>query len=557
MSPRRHRRPWLLLGFTLVVVLFLVLPARAVEPADGADPDSAVTVGGPATLVVWNRPIMTLRARIGALTPAVRVAHISSRIADLPLSALTGNVRAVASSVGAISGYWISVDDLIVFAVLPEDLDPDAGLTLDQAAAAAAQNLAAVLSARAEQGRLPLLVRAIVLSIVATAVFAVCVWGIVWLRRRLLLRRRGLVPKKALIVRGLDVRPFLRAFEEGAVKAFVVGIGLFACYLWLAFLLLQFPYTEPWGAGLGSWIVSLFRKLVLGAVAALPGLFTVVVIFLLTRLISQAVDRFFRSVEFGWLRVDWLEAETARATRRIVVVVIWLFALTVAYPYIPGSSSEAFKGISVLVGLMISLGATGFVNQVMSGLVIVYSRSVKMGEYVQVGETQGKITEIGALATRIMTPTRQEITIPNAMLVGSSITNYSRTADEQTGSIIGTTITIGYDTPWRQVEAMLRLAAERTAQVRAQPRPEVRQRSLGDFYVAYELLVSIDRPDTQQLVLSDLHAQIQDVFNEFGVQIMSPNFVAQPPEKVWVPPSQWHEAPAEPPPDLASDGGRV
>jgi small-conductance mechanosensitive channel len=533
-------------------VLLLVVAALAAVATAAADrppgPAVVAVVGGePAPLVVWNRPVATLRARIEGVSPAMRVERIGKRIADLPAAALAGDVRVVPSTFGGLSGYWITLDEQTLFALLPEDVDADAGLTLPQTAHAVADNLAAAFRARLAQQRLPLLLKAVALSLVATSLFGFSLWALVRLRRWVLNKGAIFVPDVRIGVRGLDLRPYLHALEVGAVKTLIVGLGLFACYAWLTFVLLQFPYTQPWGEGLGGWLVALFRGLIVGAFGALPGFFTVLVIFLFTRLVTRMIDRFFRSVEGGWLRVDWLEAETARVTRRLVIALIWIFALTVAYPYIPGSGSEAFKGISVLLGLMISLGATGFVNQIMSGLVIVYARSLKTGEYVRVGENEGQITEIGALATKMLTPTRQEITIPNATLVASSITNYSRMADAEIGAIIATRVTIGYDTPWRQVQAMLLLAAERTAAIRKRPKPEVRQRALSDFYVEYDLLFSIDRPERQRVILSELHAHIQDVFNEFGVQIMSPNFVSQPADKVWVPPQAWYQAPAETP----------
>jgi small-conductance mechanosensitive channel len=239
-----------------------------------------------------------------------------------------------------------------------------------------------------------------------------------------------------------------------------------------------------------------------------------------------------------------MEAETARATRRIVLVLIWVFALTAAFRYIPGSDSDAFKGISVLAGLMISLGAAGFVNQVISGLVIVRSLTYKSGEYAAVGSTEGTIAGIGMLSTKMVTPTRHEIAFPNALLVGSQVTNYSRLNDPSQGSIVVTTVTIGYDTPWRQVHAMLLQAAERTTGVRRQAEPRVLQRALGHFYVEYQLLFSIDRPETRRAVLSEMHGHIQDVFNESGVQIMSPHFERQPEQPVIVPSSAWYAAPA-------------
>ena len=532
----------------LLVITFLVVAALA----EAAEPDSSVTdlretsvtLGEPASLVVWNRPIVTLRASIDALTPQIRIARIQKRISSLPPNALTGQVKPMPATLGMLSGYWIYLDGRTLFALLPEDVDSEVGQTLEQLAQATTLNLAEALQARAEQQRLPLLIQSVALTLVTTVLFGLTLRVVARLRNRALRRWLHAFSERPIQLRGFDLQPYLRAAEEGAVKLTALGADLFAAYVWLTLVLGYFPYTEPWGEGLAIWLMDRLATLALGAVAALPGLFTVIIIFLATRLIVQTMNRFFASIERGWLKVGWLEAETARATRRLAVVLIWIFALTVAYPYIPGSQSAAFKGISVFVGLMISLGSAGFVNQVMSGLVLVYSRSIKPGEFIQVGTTQGRITEVGVLATKMATPTRQEITFPNATLVSASITNFSRLADPEHGSIISTTVTIGYDAPWRQVHAMLLLAAERSAYVREEPKPRVLQRALSDFYVEYRLIISIDKPESQSFVLSEVHAHIQDVFNEFGVQIMSPHFERQPGEKIWVPKAAWYESPA-------------
>jgi small-conductance mechanosensitive channel len=182
----------------------------------------------------------------------------------------------------------------------------------------------------------------------------------------------------------------------------------------------------------------------------------------------------------------------------------------------------------------------------MSGLVMIYARALRPGELVRAGEVVGVVSEVSLLSTKVVTPKREEVTIPNAVLAGTMITNYSRLAD-QDGLIVATAVAIGYDAPWRQVHALLALAAERTPGVRGEPRPYVLQRALSDFYVEYELRVHIDRAGDRFQILSDLHAQIQDAFNEFGVQIMSPNFEAQPDRRVVVPRAAWHAAPAPPP----------
>jgi small-conductance mechanosensitive channel len=313
-------------------------------------------------------------------------------------------------------------------------------------------------------------------------------------------------------------------------------------FLWLTYVLLQFPYTRPWGEQLGGALLGLLSSIGLGIVKAIPGLFTVAIIVVITRMLVRLLDALFRAVESGRIEVAGIQPDTARATRRLAGVIIWVFALTVAYPFIPGSNSDAFKGISVLLGLMVSLGSAGVVNQVMSGLVATYSRAFKAGDYVKIGDTEGTVTDVGMLATKVMTARREEVTIPNAVLVSTTAINYSRLGQAD-GSLVATIVGIGYDVPWRQVHALLICAAERTEHVRQTPPPYVRQRSLEQFYVEYALVISVDRPTQRDLILSELHSHIQDVFNESDVQIMSPAFESQPERPVVVPESRWFVKP--------------
>ena len=187
-----------------------------------------------------------------------------------------------------------------------------------------------------------------------------------------------------------------------------------------------------------------------GVVKSLPDLFTVAVILVLTRIVARIVSRFFRGVERGTSIFQGFHPETARATRRLSVFVIWIFALTVAYPYIPGSNTEGFRGIGVLAGIVVSLGSAGLVNQIMSGLVIVYSRAFRVNDYVSIGDTEGLVTDLGLLSTKLLTVQKEEIVIPNATLVGMKAVNYTRLAKDQ-GSVASTSVTIGYDAPWRRL----------------------------------------------------------------------------------------------------------
>jgi small-conductance mechanosensitive channel len=225
-----------------------------------------------------------------------------------------------------------------------------------------------------------------------------------------------------------------------------------------------------------------------------------------------------------------------------------------AYPYLPGSDTDAFKGVSVLLGLMISLGASNLVGQGASGLILTYTRTLRVGEFVQVAGHEGTVTSLGTFSTRIRTGMGEELTISNSQVLGDVTKNYSR-AVKGTGFIVDTVVTIGYDTPWRQVRALLVEAALRTPGVLADPAPNVFQVALSDYYPEYRLVCQAvpDAPRPRAEVISMLHANIQDLFNEHGVQIMSPHYIGDPQQAKLVPKEQWYAPPAaaDPPPAKA------
>jgi small-conductance mechanosensitive channel len=195
------------------------------------------------------------------------------------------------------------------------------------------------------------------------------------------------------------------------------------------------------------------------------------------------------------------------------------------FPYLPGSDSPAFQGVSIFLGVLFSLGSTSAIANIIAGLVITYMRPFTIGDRVRIAETEGDIIEKNLLVTRIRTVKNVDITIPNAMVLGSHITNFSSSAQDR-GLILHTSVTIGYDAPWRKVHELLLGAALRTEHVMKDPAPFVLQKSLGDFYVSYELNALTDQPNMMVRIYSDLHQNIQDTFNEAGVEIMSPHYGA-------------------------------
>lgn len=390
--------------------------------------------------------------------------------------------------------------------------------------------------------------------LIATFLLVVSIWLVrvarVWILKRL--ERVSSFPERFSPGVESDLKSYIFHAVQTLTRLAAGAAIILLAYLWLVYLLSLLPFTAAWGEQLGEFLVDLFWTFGSRAIGALPGLFTVVMIILIARWCVRVVNVIFKEMDRGKLSLPGLERETARTTQTLLIFAVWLFALVVAYPFIPGSDTEAFKGLSVLVGLMITLGSTGLINQVISGLFVIYSRSLRPGDYVRVGDIEGQVMNVGFLATKLKTPRQEEITLPHSVLVGAATTNYSRLAGDD-GMVITASVTIGYDVPWRQVHALLLLGASRTQGIRSEPAPRVLQRELSDFYVQYHLLAHLKEGSNRAEVISDLHAQIQDAFNEFGAQIMAPHYESQPEKKVFVPKPEWHAAPASPP--LASERG--
>jgi len=380
---------------------------------------------------------------------------------------------------------------------------------------------------------------------IATVALLVGIWILQRLRRWLTDRveRTVFPPEKMLPGLAADLHPLIVQVAKTFIGLLWLAAVLALAYPWLIYCLRQFPASAAWADEFQEFLITLFIDLGKGALAALPGLVSVVFVIVIARWFVRLIRVVFDKLQSGAISLPGLERETVRTTQTLLIVVVWLFALVAAYPYIPGSDTDAFRGLSMLLGLMVTLGSTGIINQVISGLFVVYSKSVRPDDYVRIADAEGEVIEVGSLAVKLRTPRQEEITIPHSVLVGAATTNYTRLAGEN-GMAITTSVTIGYDVPWRQVHALLQLGAARTKGLRHQPPPRVMQRELSDVWVQYMLLAHLETGHGRAAVLSELHAQIQDAFNEFGVQMMAPHYETQPEKPVLVPRSRWYETPA-------------
>ena len=331
------------------------------------------------------------------------------------------------------------------------------------------------------------------------------------------------------------------------------GLGLAAMiYAYLNYVLALFPWTRSLGRSLFAIAVDPLRTMGLGLIAMIPNLVFLAILILVTRYTLRVVRVLFDGLASGTVSLSGFEPEWAAPTYRLIRILVIAFALIVAYPYIPGSESGAFKGVSLFMGIIFSLGSSSLIGNIIAGYSMTYRRAFKLGDRVKIGEHIGDVQQMRLLVTHLRTPKNEEVVVPNSVILGGEIVNYSSMARDR-GLILHTTVGIGYETPWRQVEAMLLEAAERTAGLRQGSTPFVLHQGLGDFCVTYEINVFCDAPNTMMTIYTELHRHILDVFNEYGVQIMTPAYESDPQQPKIVPKDQWYAAPARLP-ETAAQG---
>ena len=342
---------------------------------------------------------------------------------------------------------------------MPGDVDELAGETLEQKGAAAASQLQTAVAEQLELRSPARLAISAVEAVAGSIMFLLLLWAVRRGHRVLSVKMPEGAEQKLQqfsVVEDLQLVQATKAVEilRGFISLVAASVALFLIYSWVTFVLRRFPYTRPWGESLREFLLTRLGAVALAIIHWIPDLFTIIIIVLITRAASRFIYVLFAAVEQDRLHVPGVYPETASPTRRLVIGLLWIVALVASYPYLPGSQSEAFKGVSVFIGLVISLGSSGIVGQAMSGFTLTYSRAVRLGDFVRIGDVEGTVAHLGSLSTKIKTERREDVTIPNSVVVATPITNYSRFADVE-GVFNAITVTIGYDVPWRQIQAML------------------------------------------------------------------------------------------------------
>ena len=524
----------------------------------GAGPIRAQDATGSAEAEIATAPVtldgaVLFRVRGVSSFPAEARAHrIEDRLATAAADTSLGlDAFHVSNSENATQ---ILAGTQLIMTLVEADAQLEQARRIDLAAAHMARLRQAVTDYRAARSASALR-RAAIATLAATLVLAVVVvaltlfwrWADHVLTRRLEARIHSVHIQSFELMRADRIWSALRS---GLLAVRTLGF-LFVALVYLGFVLAQFPWTRGTSHGVVAFTLGPLRVIGAGILGTLPSLIFLTVLFVIVRLVLRLVRFFFEAVRQGSVTLKNFDPEWAEPTYKIVRIAAVALAAIVAYPYVPGSDTEAFKGVSLFIGIVFSLGSSSAVSNIIAGYMLTYRRALKTGDRVKIGNAVGEVIATRLQVTHLRSIKNEEIIIPNSQIMAGEVLNYTSLSRTR-GLILHTEVGIGYEVPWRQVEAMLVTAAGRTAGLCLEPRPFVLEKALGDFAVTYELNVYCRDVQAMPQLYAELHRNILDLFNEYGVQIMTPAYETDPATPKVVPRKDWYAAPAAMTPPASS-----
>lgn len=484
-----------------------------------------VTPGAP--LVVDGDTLLVIYARKGGMLPEARVSAAKSKIYEVG-KRLTMFVDSL-----YVFDSEVSSDVMVGEDVLLSVTDLDA-LWMGMERVELAETYREVINKKVDQLHetygLQQKLQSLGWVALIIAVQVLLIWFIVWLfhRWKFSVTRKLLGRIKSVVIKNY---PLLDTHRLGVAIIFVFNMVrllliLLVVLVGLGFMFSFFPETKTVTYTVVGFIWNPLSDILKSVVAYLPNLFKIIVIIICFHYLLKLVRYFANEVASGRLKINGFYADWAMPTHTLLRVLLYSFMLVMIWPLLPNSDSEIFQGVSVFIGVVVSLGSTSVVGNVMSGLVMTYMRPFRIGDFIRFGDTEGEVIEKSMLVTRIRTRKNDIVTIPNSNMMSSQTSNYTFSA-QRYGIIVHTKITIGYDEPWKKIETLLVQAAENTDGIKRHPKPFVRITALDDFYVEYEINGITDRAKTLSTVYSALHQQILDTMHGAGVEIMSPHIEAR------------------------------
>ncbi|GBD52493.1 mechanosensitive ion channel [Microcystis aeruginosa NIES-298] len=528
------KKIWRYLGLFCLVLLLTLSPifmiAAQNNPAKQGQETPLETLGEVFPVMLDNQELFTIRQGIGSFSAQERAKSITDRIekiADddaLSPEDLTIKIDPEDKNPSIILG------DTVIATITSKDAKLQAVSQEVLAERALAKIKAAIVRYRQERQPDNLLKDA-VLTVSATLATVLIFWVIIFISSRVFPQIQRLITS---LVPGVVFQNFeiissqtIGIFSLRVLQFIRTLIILTILYFYLTFVLRLFPWTRKFGDGFLQYFFSALEVVSQEIAKYLPSIFIILLIIFITHYLLRAIKPFFTGLERENLVINGFYPDWAKPTYNLLSLLIIALAIVIAFPYLPGFNSPAFQGVSVFLGVLFSLGSTSAIANVVGGIILIYTRSFQLGDKISIGDVIGDVIEKGLLVTRIRTPANRIITIPNSSLLNTNVINFSVSQREfKQPLILQTTVTLGYDLPWRKVHATLKEAALATQFIVSEPAPFVLQTSLDDFYVSYQLNAYTDHPSKMVYIYSELHQNIQDKCNEVGIEIMSPHYKA-------------------------------
>ncbi|TRT84775.1 MAG: mechanosensitive ion channel family protein [Microcystis aeruginosa Ma_OC_H_19870700_S124] len=519
------------IGHTLVI-FFVVLLLTLTSPLLGiaqnpTQPENKID-GFPVMLD--GKTLFFIRRGVSSFSAEERANAITRRIERIAQNDSIPIENLTIEQIPDDNSLYLSVDQEVILTVT--ERDAKAYRSTPEVLAQQALQKIQVAIAQYRQDRKPeQLLKNIIYTVIATFAFLIISFAVIkisgklfpFIRRLIESLTPGIQIGNIEIVSSSKISFFwLRVFR--IIRLFVLFLLLFH---YATFVLSLFPWTRVFSESiLGYFSQSL--ELVLSSIGQyLPNAFIIAIIIFITYYLIRLIKPFFTAIERGNLVIPGFYTDWAKPTYNLLLVIIIALAAIVAFPYLPGFDSPAFRGVSVFLGLLLSLGSTSAIANVIGGIILIYTRAFRIGDHIQVGDVIGDLIEKNFLVIRICTPTNKIITIPNSSLLSSNVINFSISSRELNRNlIIQTTITLGYDLPWRKAHKTLIEAALETEHILKEPAPFVLQTSLDNFYISYQLNAYTNQPNLMVIIYSELHQNIQDKCNEAGIEILSPSYTS-------------------------------
>jgi small-conductance mechanosensitive channel len=500
------------------------------NPAKQGQETPLETLGEVFPVMLDNQELFTIRQGIGSFSAQERAKSITARIekiADddaLSPEDLTIKIDPEDKNPSIILG------DTVIATITSKDAKLHAVSQDVLAERALAKIKAAIVRYRQERQPDNLLKDA-VLTVSATLSTVLIFWTMIFISLRVFPQIQRLITS---LVPGVVFQNFeiissqtIGIFSLRVLQFIRTLIILTILYFYLTFVLRLFPWTRKFGDGFLQYFFRALEVFSQEIAKYLPNIFIILLIIFITHYLLRAIKPFFTALSRGTLVIHGFYPDWANPTYNLLSLLIIALAIVIAFPYLPGFNSPAFQGVSVFLGVLFSLGSTSAIANVVGGIILIYTRSFQLGDKISIGDVIGDVIEKGLLVTRIRTPANRIITIPNSSLLNTNVINFSVSQREfEQPLILQTTVTLGYDLPWRKVHETLKEAALATKFIVSEPAPFVLQTSLDDFYVSYQLNAYTDHPSKMVYIYSELHQNIQDKCNEVGIEIMSPHYKA-------------------------------